>query len=480
MAELTAFLGGALDALRVERGPPELALRRRQARLRRLLEHAQARTELGAERLRGLSLDAMRPEAALARVAPIDKAELMARFDASVVRGGPSGATVEARIEAPDRAGALLDGRWMIATTSGTTGEVGRFVFGRDSWARLNGALIARILRHRLVPCEIARFSFGRRYRMAMVVATGGPYISHLVARRRPAGSGTLAEVRVFSIMEPSERLRARLEAFRPHYLHGYPSLVEALAHDRAEGRLDIDPEFISLGSEPVAPLARAAIRRGFPRAEVSETYGATEHVAIANQCRAGALHVNTDLCVLEPRDREGRPVPPGVRADHALLTNLLEHAQPIVRYRLADAITVLPESAPCPCGSAFPRIRVEGRSDDTLYLTDRSGRHHAFSPVPFEVLFLREPGVGRYQLVHARQNALEIRFVGRAGAEPSALRGRLESAFRAHLDASPVAGCVQVTAIPVPDIPREAAGHKLRQICSRVPRPDAPAARVG
>jgi phenylacetate-coenzyme A ligase PaaK-like adenylate-forming protein len=202
--------------------------------------------------------------------------------------------------------------------------------------------------------------------------------------------------------------------------------------------------------------------------------------VAIANQCRAGALHVNEDLVVLEPVDERGAPVPPGARSDHVLLTNLVEEAQPVLRYKLEDSVTVLPETAPCPCGSSWARIRVEGRSDDTFFLADAHGRHHPFPPVPFEVLFLREPALERYQLVHARQNALEIHFVGRPGVDRAEVARRLEASFRAYLEASPVAGCVEVRAVPVCEIPREAAGHKLRQIRSEVARPSPERRWVG
>lgn len=464
--DLVPFVAAAAGSLRVVRSGGHRWQVRQAERLGRMLDHARAGTPLGGERIPEGPREA--PHARLAEVGPIDKPTLMARFSDAVVGGLPF-EEVEAFIREPKQT--FLRGRYVVAHTSGTTGRVGCFVFGRRTWAAMNGALVARILRHRLVPREVARFSFGRRYRMAMVAATGGPYATHLVAERRPGGAGLLADVRSFSVLAPAPELRAALEAFGPHYLHGYPSSVAALAHARADGRLAIDPEFISLGSEPLGAATRARIETAFPRAEVVETYGATEHLAIANQCRAGALHLNADLVVLEPRDAAGRPVPPGTPSDHVLLTNLVETAMPIVRYRLDDVVTVLDDRAPCPCGVSLPRIRVDGRRDDTLWLVDQAGRAHAFPPVPFEVLCLETAGVERYRLSHVAQNQIELCFIAASGADRGTVAAELERRLTRFFDASPVAGRVAVSARPVAALPRGPAG-KHRQIESRVPPP--------
>ncbi len=465
------FLASAVGCLWRERTYDAERVRAVQrGRLTTLLEHARDSTPLWSERLAGLDL---RAPGVLAQIAPITKSEIMARFDASIARGRISKADVEAYTGDAARIGQLYRGELMLATTSGTTGKVGYFVTDRDGWARQNGALFARILRHRLIPSEILRFCFGRRYRMAMAVATEGHFITRLVATFRPLLSRALVNLQAYSIVGPSERTIEALNRFRPHYLHSYPTYLELLAYERLSGRLEIDPEFISLGSEPVTPSAREAIARAFPSAEISETYGATECLAMANQCRHGRLHINEDLCVLEPVDADDRPVPPGTASAKVLVTNLLNRGQPLLRYELNDSITLIGE--PCPCGAAFPTVRVEGRSDDTFYLRDARGGYAPHPPVPFEVLFLNVEHLAQYQLVHETQNRLVVRFVTEAGGDPAQVRARLTERFEGYLAQNRLEGCVQLDVLPVERIEREAQGHKLRQIYSKVPRPAPP-----
>jgi phenylacetate-coenzyme A ligase PaaK-like adenylate-forming protein len=440
-------------------------------RLAAILAHA-SRVPFYADRLRGIDL--ARPREALALVRPVTKEELMGRFDETIAGGGATRGEVEAFTKDPSTAGTFLHGDLMVATTSGTTGRVGWFVTDAVAWAEMNGALFARILRHRLVPREIIRFCFGRRYRMAMAVVTGGHYVSSLVGTFKPSISRLLVDLRTFSIGGPIPELVHGLERFRPHYLHGYPTYLEQLAHERLLGRLGIDPEFISLGSEPVTESARAVLRKAFPNAEISETYGATECLAIANQCRFGSLHVNEDFCVLEPVDAAGVPVPAGVPSAKVLVTNLVNRAQPLLRYELTDSVTIVAE--PCACGTPLARIQVEGRSDDTFYLQDREGLFAAHTPVPFEVLFLDVDGLAQYQLVHDTQNRLVARYVTAPGGDPSAIRGVLEGRFRGYLARHGLDGVVAVDIVAVERLERSDKGHKLRQIYSRVQRPGVPA----
>lgn len=463
---LTAFVGGLAQALWRERRASSEALRRlRDERLRKLVLSAKRSTPLWGERL--AHIDPALP-INLAQIQPITKGELMGRFEDSVA-GGVSALEIERFVQDPAHAGQLFKGRYVVATTSGTTGQVGWFVNDARTFAAMNGALLARVLRYRLTPAEILRFAFGRRYRMAMTIATEGHFMTRLVAGYRPVLTRALVDLRAFSVLARAEETVHRLNLFRPHYLHGYPTYVEALAHERLCGRLAIDPEFISLGSEPVSQSARHTIARAFPRAQLSETYGATECLLMANQCSAGRLHVNEDVAILEPVDSAGRPVPVGQRSDKVYVTNLLNTTQPLLRYELNDSVTILDDD--CPCGSPMTSIRVDGRSDDTIWLADGADRMAPHPPILFESLFLGIPGLRQYQLVHEAQNRLVARIVAEPGADEGVVARQVEASLKGYLERHRLDGCVALQIEPVTEIPRETSGHKLRQIYSKVPR---------
>ncbi len=463
-----SFMRGLTGALYRERRFTAEQLRaHRDERLRTLIEHAKTRTRLGAEKL--AHIDTSLP-INLAQIRPTSKAELLERFEDSIVDGVPTLEEVKRHVAEHGGGTHLCRGRFTVATTSGTTGRVGYFISDRKDFAEQNGALLARILRHRLAPRDVLRFSFGRRYRMAMTIATGGAFITRLVADVRPFLTGAFVDTQTFDIMAPTEALVHQLNLFRPHYLHGYPTMVEALAHERLLGRLAIDPEFISLGSEPVSRRALSAIARAFPRAQIAETYGATECVAIANQCSAGRMHVNEDLAIIEPVDAMGRPVPVGVASDKVYLTNLVNRAQPLLRYELSDSITLLGDD--CPCGSPMRSVRIEGRADDTIFLADASGQFSAHPPVPFEVVFLGVAGLRQYQLVHERQNQLLVRVVSEDGVDAAEVARGASQALTAYLARARLDAEVEVSVELTDSLERTAAGHKLRQIYSKVPRP--------
>lgn len=463
-----AFGAEVVRSLWLERRGDAAAVRRlRDARLRAVVAAAKGDVPLWTERL--AHIDTTRP-INLAQIQPITKRELMSRFDESM-RGGPiSQAEAADFVHDVSRAGQRLRGRYVVATTSGTTGEVGYFLSDARTFARMNGALFARVLRFRLVPHEVLRFAFGRRYRMAMAIATEGHFITRLVAGFRPLLTRALVDVRPFSILARLEETVFGLNRFRPHYIHGYATFVEALAHERIGGRLAIDPEFVSLGSEAVTATARETIARAFPRAQIVETYGATECLAIANQCAGGRLHVNEDLCILEPVDGAGRPVPVGQRSDKVYLTNLVNHTQPLLRYELSDSVTILPDD--CPCGSPMTSIRIDGRVDETLWLLDAEGRSTAHPPIVLEAgVFMGVVGLRQYQLVHEAQNRLRVRIVPVPGADPADVVANVDRSLGAYLARQGLAGVVERHYDVVEAIERTATGHKLRQIYSQVPR---------
>src|SRR5690606_26226061 len=139
------------------------------------------------------------------------------------------------------------------------------------------------------------------------------------------------------------------------------------------------------------------------------DNYGCSEFVAIAYDCGHGWLHIHADWVILEPVDENLQPVPPGQTSQSVLLTNLANHVQPIIRYNLADRITVNPE--PCACGSHLPAIRVEGRTDDILRFTRLDGTMVPVLPLALWSVIKETAGVQRFQAIQTASDRLQIRL---------------------------------------------------------------------
>ena len=79
-----------------------------------------------------------------------------------------------------------------------------------------------------------------------------------------------------------------------------------------------------------------------------------------------GEVGRNEDIAVYEPVDSGDRPVAPGTRARKLLVTNVVNHVLPLIRYELTDEITMLDEPNPGPWTGRHI-ADIEGRSDDVF-----------------------------------------------------------------------------------------------------------------
>jgi phenylacetate-CoA ligase len=205
--------------------------------------------------------------------------------------------------------------------------------------------------------------------------------------------SSSDAEIRNFPVTAPLERIVADLNGWQPTVLQGYASMLHQLSVEARTGRLQISPRRIRTRSEPLLPEIRS---------DLEGTWGVTVHNdwvctegATATTCGAGSgLHVSDDLVIIEPVDAAGRPVPAGMLSDKLYLTNLYNHALPLIRYELTDQVTML--DGDCPCGSPYRRIRdIQGRLED-LFDYGAGIRAH---PHIFRSTLGREPVVIDYQV---------------------------------------------------------------------------------
>jgi len=120
----------------------------------------------------------------------------------------------------------------------------------------------------------------------------------------------------------------AKIEAFAPVFLYGYPSAVHRLAqsvptrgwHPRRSLQV------IALTGEPVYGFQRRAIEDAFG-CPVAEEYGSGELGCMAFQCPQGTLHITAESVFLELV-----PAPANGTARAILATHLHNHVFPLIR----------------------------------------------------------------------------------------------------------------------------------------------------
>jgi phenylacetate-coenzyme A ligase PaaK-like adenylate-forming protein len=179
-------------------------------------------------------------------------------------------------------------------------------------------------------------------------------------------------------------------------------------------------------------------------------------------------MDILEDLVIIEPVDAHNHPVPPGTPGHKVLLTNLVNHTQPLIRYELSDAVTLA--DGPNPLGLPYTRIAaIDGRSDDIITLPAPAGGQVPVHPFRLRAPFAALPDVRQYQ-IHHDQTALHVRVVLRPSAARDILEG-IRSALTQELQAAgAVPPPIEVT--PVDDIPRDQGhGAKLKLIQTTAPR---------
>jgi phenylacetate-CoA ligase len=401
MQEMSAWW----EVTSLQHATPQRIRQAARQRLQRLLQHARAHSPLYAQRISAVAAH----NADLGAVAPVTKHELMDRFDDWATDRAITRAGVQAFIARGDAIGAAYLGRYAVWTSSGSTGTPGVFVQDAQALA-VYDALVAARLRGL---DSAARFAMHwmNPGRYALVSATTGHFAGIASLQRLRRLSPWLRErLQSFSVLEPWPDVLDWLDRYRPTHLATYPTVAVALAHAQRAGQLHIAPQEIWTGGEALSAAERTEVAAAFG-CRVRNDYGASEFFAMAWPCEQGALHLNTDWVLLEPVDAKGRPVPPGTPSHTVWLTNLANHTQPLIRYDLGDRVTF--DAVPCPCGSAFPTLQVEGRRDQTIVMRRRDGRATPLFPLALVTALEDDAQEFDFQLVQTAPDALSLRLDG-------------------------------------------------------------------
>ncbi|MEU2281859.1 phenylacetate--CoA ligase family protein [Streptomyces sp. NPDC013178] len=451
---MTSALALFWDGRRTLRQGPDALAQRQRERLAAMVDFARAHSPYYRELYRTLPERVEDP----ALLPVTRKPNLIARFDDWVTDPEVTIDRVQAFVADPRRTGERFLGRYLVTTTSGTTGHRGLFLLD-DRAATVVRALSLRAARRTLTPMVTARL-LAHRARSAHIVATGGHLAAYsVIVRTRAAGRLPARGSRVLSVHSPLLELVDQLNRHRPVFLAGYATVIALLAGEQLAGRLRITPAVVSLLAEGVGDRDRQRIRSAFG-AHLINTYACNESLALAYGCPCGWLHVHGDWLILEPVDADHRPTPPGRESHTVLLTSLCRWAQPILRYDLGDSVLLRPDA--CPCGDPLPAIRVRGRAADLLSFPRGDGGTVHIVPMAFETLLERIPGIDLFQIVQTAPTRLRVRIRSATAADPDQLWAAVRKEMAALLTAH---GAGQVSVERAHEPPEQSPGGKYRVV---------------
>jgi phenylacetate-coenzyme A ligase PaaK-like adenylate-forming protein len=421
-SEAWGFLNHSTDLWLAGLATPDLVRSRATHRLNSLVAHARRNSKFYRDLYRGL------PPAhvTLEHLPVVTKSTLMANFDDWVARPDLKLDAVLQFTQDPTRIGRPYLGQYAVWTSSGTTGTPGVFI--QDPQALAVYEALFAVRNGTDARSMLRAISGGSRF--AYAAAVEGHFSGVTMWRRMVLMNPWMAHhTRAISVLQPVDSVSDQLADFDPQILTSYASELVALAEQQREGRLALKLNGIWSGGETLSRRDRADIAGAFA-CPVIDDYGASEFLNIAFDCGCGSLHLNRDWVILEPIDREGRPVPDGIASASVLLTNLANFIQPIIRYDLGDSITMLPE--PCSCGSPLPAIRAEGRRDDTICLERTDGQLERVIPLALCTAIEERAGVFRFQVLEEAANQLVLRIDPSEG-NPNEVAARTEQCIRGY-----------------------------------------------
>jgi phenylacetate-coenzyme A ligase PaaK-like adenylate-forming protein len=209
-------------------------------------------------------------------------------------------------------------------------------------------------------------------------------------------------------IFDPLPVLIEKLQKFNPVMIGSYPSSLDILAQEQLCGNMKISPLKVINSGEHLADSVRKRMREAFGCRVVS-SYISTEGGPMANECMCGHMHVNDDWIIIEPVDKDNKPVASGKTADKLLMTNMCNFIQPFIRYEVTDRIVYHDEG--CDCGNPSPWVEVEGRSHDILYFRGENGMVKIM-PTTIFILLKNIHEMKNFQVFLHDGHRLELRIV--------------------------------------------------------------------
>ena len=328
----------------------------------------------------------------------VSKPEMMAHFDDVLTDDKITMARIEDFTQDLDNIGRMIDDKYLIFKTSGSTGNPAVVLYDKKNIDVSSAVAAFRTFARK----EDLRKFMKHGKKTAGVFADYGFYLACGMSRYLQLKMPRQKAKITVDVNAPEAEIIKRLNDFQPAMLSGYPSNLALLA-DFEE--LNIHPDVVITGGELLTDDIRKKLEHKFG-CYVQTHYSCTEGGEIACECEEKHLHINEDWVIVEPVDSDNKPVPYGEMSDKVLITNLSNHIQPFIRYELTDRVIVHNEK--CKCGRTTLWLEIEGRTDDILEF-DRGIR---IAPMSLYKVLEEVSVIRRFQLVQRASDKVELRII--------------------------------------------------------------------
>ena len=320
----------------------------------------------------------------------LDKSTLLARFDDIITV--PDVTQEELlRFDAEETANRKpYKGKYHVVHSSGSTGTPGYFLYDTAAWNSMLLGIIRGALWDMSMPQIMTLLARGPH--VAYIAATDGRYGGALAVGDGIDGVG--AKQMYLDIKTPLAEWVRQLRAFRPNIIIGYPSAIKILAELMERGEVELNVIRVISCGEPLGSSLRSYLEGAF-HTPVVNFYGASESLSMGVETDpAEGMLLFDDMNVIEAAE------------DCIYLTCLYNFAQPLIRYRLSDRLTLHPPKEDS--RSPFTRaVGLLGRNEDLLWFEDAAGNREFLHPLAVEGFCIQ--GLLDYQFQQTGRDAFEM-----------------------------------------------------------------------
>jgi phenylacetate-CoA ligase len=341
-----------------------------------------------------------------------------------------------------------------VMHTSGTSGEVGYFLYAPADFSRLR---VAAMRNRKVFRGQFPRLGFRlHRIRVAFYGATGGHFAGVTgVASMQRGVRKLFVDARAFEVNTPLPDVIGEINRFQPDALWGYTTALKMLGDEQRSGRLNIKPLALIATGEMVTQADLQFLSQAFGGARALSMYACTEHMMLGISNLDGeTMTLLDDNLIFEFYE------------DHSVITNLFNYTLPLIRYRMSDILR--PVSSP-----GARRIVIQnlvGRTEQMPVFVNGAGAKDFISPHIINEVFVK--GVTRFQMQITGPSSFRFPICVDAGLDEAerataaaGVRMRLAEIL-AQKGLSNVAFEVQIVA----DIPLNERTRKFQLIVTRSP----------
>lgn len=370
-------------------------------KLKKLLVQTIKSSDFYNELYRDIDISQITPDN-ISNLPPITKAQIIDNYNDVVCDSSIHKEDVVKFASDIDNLNKLFLNKYVIDTTSGTTGEKLKVINEIHEFEYMMANGIVYTWPKKWYAADIV-LSFRP---VVYLLPTDGFYASLMIANTY-LGLSMNKKSEIIDFRLPINELVDKLNKINPILIGGYVSMFLTLADEAVEKRLNISPKYmVSIGTV-YSDKDRAKITNTF-NCKTFTSYSCTETGEIASECSEGHFHIVPDV-IVEAADDIMCPVEDGTESNCILVTNLWNTTMPLIRYRINDRCII--HSEQCKCGRKEKWIEVIGREVLRVPFIDNAGKIIYLNDLMFEAI-LNEycDGFANHQLV-IKENNIEVRI---------------------------------------------------------------------